>query len=70
MRNLYLKLIVIALIIGVTKQTYSQDSEVIYEAIDNGSGVALGVAISSADNGIGTFSGDGVQLAGTARIIN
>lgn len=70
MRNIYLKLMVIALIIGVTKQTYSQDSEVIYEAIDNGSGVALGVAISSADNGIGTFSGDGVQLAGTARIIN
>ena len=61
---------VIALIIGVTKQTFSQDSEIIYEAIDNGSGVALGVAISSADNGVGTFTGDGVQLAGTARIIN
>ncbi|WP_283642908.1 T9SS type A sorting domain-containing protein [Croceibacter atlanticus] len=70
MRNLYLKFMVIALIIGVTKQTFSQDSEIIYEAIDNGSGVALGVAISSADNGVGTFTGDGVQLAGTARIIN
>jgi hypothetical protein len=69
MRNFYLKFIGIALLFGATQQAFSQDAEVIYEAIDNGSGIALGVAISSSDNGIGTFSGDGVQLAGTARII-
>lgn len=48
----------------------SKAQEVIYESIDNGSGVALGVAISPADDGINTFTGDGVELAaGDARIL-
>ena len=52
----------------ITTVTLAQE-EVIYEAVDNGSGVALGVPFTTADNGPNTFTGDAIEVAGTARII-
>lgn len=66
MKNLYFLISVFCCLFTVS--TFAQD-EIIYEAIDNGSGVALGVAFTTAANGPNTFTGDAVQVEGTARIV-